>query len=156
MLFFRTSTGPSKIAGNGLFILEPAARGTVVSIDAHDVRILSEEQYKEAQRGGDLVAIRNATRWVGSYFQCPPESRDESYINHSSDPNLLYHCGVFFARRDIAPGEELTVDYSLFLAENDVERFVDSVTGEDVLGKSAADSLLASTAELLRVLFAIM
>lgn len=152
MLFFRTTSGSSTIAGSGLFIQEPAPRGAVVSIDAVDVKVFNEEQYKQAQRDGDIVAIRNGTRWVGPYFQCPWDNRQESYINHSSEPNLLYHCGVFFARRDILVGEELTVDYSLFLAENDVERFTDSATGEEVLGHTAADSLLISTRELLRIL----
>lgn len=39
------------------------------------------------------------------------------YINHSCDPNcyikIIYDHILFFARRDIRPGEELTVDYVL-------------------------------------------
>jgi uncharacterized protein len=39
------------------------------------------------------------------------------YINHSCDPNcyikIIYGHILFFARRDIQPGEELTVDYVL-------------------------------------------
>lgn len=38
-----------------------------------------------------------------------------AFINHSCDPNLFMRIvrghALFFARRDIAPGDELTLDY---------------------------------------------
>jgi hypothetical protein len=64
---------------------------------------------------------------------------------------MLYHCGIVFAKTDIAIGEELTVDYKYFLATNDVHAFDDRDTGQQVTGLNARDALLASARELIEL-----
>ena len=81
------------------------------------------------------------------------EERPEAFINHSTDPSLLYHCGISFARRNLEPGDELTIDYSLFLAEEDVEGFRDSAkVRRELTGRPPREALISSTEQLLHLL----
>ena len=152
MLFVRAEVQHSKIAGDGLFVTESVKKGQVVSIHAANSAILTQEQYQEEQRKGNELVVRSGIRWVGRYFLYAKEMPIESYLNHSDDPSLLYHCGVSFARRDLKPGDELTVDYTLFLAEDDVEGFLDANTGRELFGRPPKEALLASTKQLVDLL----
>jgi hypothetical protein len=152
MLLIQAAVGDSAISGKGLFTQEPVRKGTVVSIHAADSIVVTEEQYQEEQRKGNELAIRTGIRWIGKYFLYAREMRPEAYINHSTDPSLLYHCGISFARRDLPIGAELTIDYSLFLAEDDVDSFSDSARESDVTGLPPREALLNSTEQLLRLL----
>jgi SET domain-containing protein len=152
MLFIQAAVEDSAISGKGLFVREPVRKGTVVSIHAVDSVVVTEERYQEEQRKGNELAIRTGIRWVGKYFLYAKENRPEAFINHSTNPSLLYHCGISFARRDLQPGDELTIDYSLFLAEEDVESFSDSAREAQVTGLPPKGALLASTEQLLRLL----
>ncbi len=152
MLYIQAAVQDSAISGKGLFTRETVRKGTVVSIHAVDSVVVTEEQYQEEQRKGNELAIRTGIRWIGKYFLYAKEIRPEAFINHSANPSLLYHCGISFARRDLQPGDELTIDYSLFLAENDVESFNDSTKEMAVTGMPAKEALLASTEQLLRLL----
>jgi SET domain-containing protein len=152
MLFIRAAIEDSAISGKGLFTREPVGKGTVVSIHAVDSVVVNEKQYQEEQRKGNELAIRTGIRWVGNHFLYAKEIRPEAFINHSINPTLLYHCGISFARRDLQSGDELTIDYSLFLAEEDVESFSDSSREAPVTGMPAKEALLASTQQLLRLL----
>jgi hypothetical protein len=49
-------------------------------------------------------------------------------------------------------GAELTIDYSLFLAEEDVDSFSDSKVENQVTGLPPKEALLSSTQQLLRLL----
>lgn len=142
----------SAIAGRGLFVEQAVSKGTVVSLHAADSVVLTEQEYQHEQRIGNELAIRTGIRWVGPYFLCAKEARPEAFINHSKDPSLLYHCGISFARRDLKPGDELTIDYSLFLAAEDVESFRDSAEEASVTGLPPKDALASSTEQLLRLL----
>ena len=152
MLFVDAEVRDSRIAGKGLFLRAPVAKGTVVSIHGAKAQLLTQAEYQEAQRQGHELAIRTGIRWVGRYFLHATEMPPEAYLNHSDDPALLYHCGISFARRDLAVGDELTVDYTLFLAEDDVEGFEDRATGRMLYGLPPRDSLLRSAEELVRIL----
>jgi len=152
MLLIQAAVEDSAISGKGLFTREPVRKGTVVSIHAVDSVVVTEEQYQEEQRKGNELAIRTGIRWVGKYFLYAKEIRPEAFINHSTNPSLLYHCGISFARRDLQPGDELTIDYSLFLAEDDVESFSDSAKEAPVTGLPPKQALLVSTEQVLRML----
>lgn len=152
MLLVKAVTRESEIAGKGLFVEEAVRKGTVVSLHAADATVLTEQEYQHEQRIGNELVIRTGIRWVGPYFLYAQEERPEAFINHSTDPSLLYHCGISFARRDLKPGDELTVDYSLFLAEDDVEGFHDSAEETQVTGLPPRDALISSTEQLLRLL----
>ena len=152
MLLIQAAVEDSAISGKGLFARESVAKGAVVSIHAADAVVVTEKDYQEEQRKGNELAIRTGIRWVEKYFLYAKENRPEAFINHSTNPSLLYHCGISFARRDLQPGDELTVDYSLFLAEDDVESFCDSTKEATVRGMPPRKALLASTEQLLHLL----
>ena len=152
MLFVDAEVRESKIAGSGLFLRSPVRKGSVVSIHAVDAQLLTQAEYQEEQRKGNELAIRSGIRWVGRYFLHAKKMPVESYINHSDDPTLLYHCGVSFARRDLDAGDELTIDYTWFLAEDDEEGFCDIATGRMLTGLPPKEALLKSGERLVQLL----
>ncbi|MEX2237562.1 MAG: SET domain-containing protein-lysine N-methyltransferase [Dehalococcoidia bacterium] len=107
----RIYAGPSPIQGTGIFAREPITAGEVVFVrdrtrmvdDEHPLRPeLGEfEWHCDDIAGGQVVYL--------------PEP--ERYSNHSCDPNSYDRTedGVTrrYALRDIAEGEEITLDYSL-------------------------------------------
>jgi uncharacterized protein len=110
-------SGPSDIAGTGLFATAPIAAGTaVVRVGG---RLVSTAELQaltaEAQRAGgyvDSIAVDEDVELV-----LPPRSAG-GFGNHSCDPNLWWaDADTLIARRDIAPGEELTNDYATSTAD---------------------------------------
>lgn len=121
---FRLQVFKTTAKGFGVRTLEPIARGSYVCPYAGEaiglqtarerVRALDphEANYVMAlQEGGRVVLVVDPSR-VGGVGR---------FLNHSCDPNLEMvpvraQCVVpelcLFARRDVAPGEELTYDYS--------------------------------------------
>ncbi len=151
-LFFVTEAKDSPIAGMGVFAREPIPRGEIVGILGHLGRIVTEAEYQAAQEAGNTLLIKSAIRWAGPYFVYNETISNEEYINHNTDPNMLYHCGVLFARKDIAPGEELTCDYKYFLAVNDYCQFPDIGGQGTVTGLPGKAALLESAKELAELL----
>ena len=106
----------SPIEGRGLFCTAPIAAGTLVArlggrlVDGPSLRIL----------------LGTSTSYVDTITVLPdvhlvlPGRQPIGFGNHSCDPTL-WHTGVFAlsARRDIAAGEEVTVDYATQTAEPD-------------------------------------
>jgi SET domain-containing protein len=152
MFLYKVETKASAIAGKGVYALEPILAGSVVCVGYYGGLLITEKEYQDAQRRGDQLIIQSAVRAVGEYFIYNSELTDDEYINHSGKPNMLYHCGVFFAKRDIAVGEELTVDYKYFLAENDVYAFSDIEAGARVNGIGGKQALLDSCRELMELM----
>jgi SET domain-containing protein len=152
MLLVDAEVRESKIAGSGLFLRSPVPKGTVVSIHAADAKLLTQAEYQEEQRNGNELAIRSGIRWVGRYFLRARKMPPESYINHSDEPTLLYHCGISFARRNLDTGDELTIDYTWFLAEDDVEGFRDVATGRTLFGLPPKEALIESSEQLVQLL----
>jgi len=118
MLLVRTRLAPSAIHGLGVFAAEPIARGTEVwrftpgfdlDLDPKALETLSA----------------HVREWLLVYGYLDPRLQrfilccdDARFINHSAAPNLRPDFarephGVDRALRDVAPGEELTVDYAL-------------------------------------------
>ncbi|MBF0530884.1 MAG: SET domain-containing protein-lysine N-methyltransferase [Deltaproteobacteria bacterium] len=152
MILVKASIRPSPIEGLGLFVEEMVDRGRLVAIYTHDETILPEKDYTDLIKAGDELAARTGCRWIGHlciYNQTRME--DEDYINHSNEPSLLYHCGVFFARRDMKSGEELTVDYKYILAEKE-PGFIDKITGQAIQGLTGREAMIQSARELVFLL----
>lgn len=149
MFLYKVETRDSEIAGRGVYALEAIAKGAVVGLLDHNNLLMTEAQYQEAQQRGEQLIIQSAVRLVGDYFAYNGRITDEEYINHSETPNMLYHCGILFAKQPIAAGEELTVDYKYFLAAGDVHAFDDRETGKPVTGLSAREALLQSAQEVI-------
>lgn len=154
MLYIKTEVRDSPIpgAGKGLFTLQPVNKGRIIANLAYPCNIMTEEEYQEEQRKGNKIVIQTAVRWVGKYFLYTDIIEKVDYINHSSNANMLYHCGICFARRNIKAGEELTADYRYFLAENDLYSFENGEDKTNIYGLSGRKALLESAKELMKLL----
>lgn len=147
---------PSSVEGRGLFLLEPVEAGEIMGIcpvfaeDQSDVRygIVSETEYLRRCKK-DPVFARSGGRLVGDYYGWRNRADlPEDFINHSDTPNMLFHCGVYFALRRIEPGEELLCDYRFIFPAND-----DCWIGDQKLRcLSGKESLLLSARMLVRLL----
>jgi hypothetical protein len=110
---------PSVIEGRGLFARAPTPAGTVVS--RLGGRLVSgawlREMLAAAARDPSRPYVNTITVGADVHLVLPPR-RPNGYGNHSCDPNLWW-VGPYelAARRDIAPGEELTNDYATSTAE---------------------------------------
>jgi hypothetical protein len=71
-----------------------------------------------------------------------------NFINHSFKPNLLCHCGVVLTAREIGAGEEMTLDYRTLIDTTDVGIYNDAVTGREIRGFGARETLLRTAREL--------
>jgi hypothetical protein len=143
----------SPISGTGIFANEDIKRGEVVMVWSIKALIIGEEEYNEAQKSGNALMIKTGCRFVDGIFLYTDNSpRLENYVNHSFNPNLLYHCGICFAKTNIKKDDELTADYRYILAEHDANSFVDAETSTKVDGYDSQTCLLKTTQELLEIL----
>jgi len=121
--------------GRAVFAVEPIAAGeTVVAFGGY---VASRDQLDtlSPERISRAIQIDDDLFLVG-----PEEAEPGDMVNHSCDPN----CGIvgsvlIVARRDIAPGEEITFDYAMCDSQ-DYDEFVcrcgvpscrEKVTGSD-------------------------
>jgi len=110
-----TRLKPSNIHGVGVFAIRDIPRGTDVFTDDDEpivwVDKKSAERIPQALKElyDDFCIIK------GDKYGCPPSFNKLTpawYLNESDDPNVT--CDEeyrFYALRDIANGQELTVDY---------------------------------------------
>ena len=119
MLLVRTKLDKSPLHGIGVFADEPIKKGTVVwrFHQVVDWR-LTKDQIAQLSEACRLQVLRYCYRekFTGLHVLCGDDAR---YLNHSWSPNCLdleddVGEGITVAARDIAPGEELTCDYTLF------------------------------------------
>lgn len=116
---------PSTIEGVGCFTLAPIEAGHIVKNlwDDSDVHFVAAEKVTAEQRP---MYERYCVKSPDGYW-CPLDFRRMSvgwYLNHSPQPNLGSGDGgiTYHALRDIAAGEELTIDYRLL--DDDVDNSV--------------------------------
>lgn len=134
-------------AGKGLFLEEAVAAGRIVTApDAID------RTYRPDELAGHPELAYASARWFEDRYTLSPEWPDECYINHSFEPTGLWHLGFVFALADLPAGTELTVDYRHLLPPGQAEDFIDSATGEKIVGYEWAQSLASSTQALSRLL----
>jgi hypothetical protein len=110
--------GPSRLGGRGLIAVAPIPRHELVAIWGNRVMTTAQLWALPAHLRDYPVQI-----WYDMFIGPMHEDEIEpvDYMNHSCEPN----CGVrgsvvIVARRDIAPGEELTFDYGT----TDTDRWV--------------------------------
>lgn len=100
----------SGIVGKGLF--SPSFIPRRAKIGEFEGDVIGLREARRRARGRSIVAIVELERHALDATQSP---RGFRFINHSCDPNTFLRCtperAEFYARRDIAPGEELTTDY---------------------------------------------
>jgi SET domain-containing protein len=133
----RTAVKPSAIAGRGLYAIAPIARGEIVSVKGgHLIDGVTRERNK--------VVINDADMQIADDLFIAPLTSEEfesvmMFLNHSCEPNVgVQGQIVFVALRDVAAGEELTVDYGTI--DHDAEPMTcrcgaatcrGTITGED-------------------------
>lgn len=110
----RVEIRESSLHGRGAFALAPIRAGEVVIVWAHtvlDPEDVGTVEEGELHRRADGRYVWLPDSWVELEGYDPAEDR----MNHSCDPNVWLQDEVTLsARRDIAPGEELTGDYALW------------------------------------------
>ena len=152
MILPRYRIGASTIpgAGLGLFVEEPVSRGRVVV--APD-GIGATHGFDELRDTPDLAAqLHTSVRWFEDRYTLSPDWPDECYVNHDFSPNGLWHLGFIFAARNLAAGEELTIDYRHLLAPGQEETFRDARTGAPIVGLPWRESLMTTSRALLGLL----
>lgn len=117
--------GPSPLHGRGAFATVPIRRGTRI-VEYTGERITHDEadaRYDDEamEKHHTFLMIVNR-RWV---LDAAVGGNEARFINHSCDPNseIVVERGRVFidAVKDIAPGEEITYDYSFEREEGDDE-----------------------------------
>ncbi len=114
--------GPSSIHGIGCFADLAVSKGEIVRIwDGEDSRWVSTRQARASRHAA--LYKRFGIRSSGGYWVPLDFLRISTgwYMNHSADPNLGSDDGdvTYHAVRDIAAGEELTIDYRRMDARHD-------------------------------------
>ena len=123
----KVEIGPSPLHGQGMFAVSRVTEGETVVIWGGS--LVGKEEADRARADGKVVM-----QLEDGLYSVEERGEDATYFtNHSCDPNVWMAGAVTLtARRDIEPGEELTVDYALFEA---YEGFVG--TWECVCGSTA-------------------
>ncbi len=101
---------PSGIVGKGLFSGSAIPRGA--KIGEFEGEVIGLREARRRAKGRAIVAIVELDRHALDATESP---RGFRFINHSCDANTYIRCTAdraeFYARRDIARGEELSADY---------------------------------------------
>ena len=101
---------PSRLVGKGLF--SPLAIAARTKIGEYEGEVIGLREARSRARGRSVIAIVELDRHA---LDATRMTRGFRFINHSCDPNTYMRCtptrAEFYTRRDIAAGEELTVDY---------------------------------------------
>ncbi len=151
MYFVKTESRKSLKHNMGWFVKEDVKKGTIIAVYSN-ARIMTQDEYTNEQKNGNELIIRTGARYVDNLFIYGDKICEGDYINHSFDPNTIYHCGILFAKKDLKAGDELTADYSYFLADNEMSRFIDSETGNEVKSLPSKETLIKSAQELIDLL----
>ena|SRR5262245_3918197 len=107
----KTEVRPSPIEGQGLFARQPIRRGELVAVKGGYV--LTRQDWRRIE-----PALGPAEIQITDDLVIAPVQREERhggmlYTNHSCDPNLAIQGQIaLVAMRDIATGEELTIDWA--------------------------------------------
>ena len=102
----------SGINGKGCFAAAPFQRGRKVG-ELLGERISNREAARRVAKGGKVRICELDERWS---IDASRGGDATAFINHSCAPNCYSRVTrghmLFFALRDIAPGEEITLDYT--------------------------------------------
>lgn len=116
MLHIPTRVAPSDLHGLGLFAREAIPRGAIIWTFTPPFDLDLPMTLLDAQSALAQQALRHygyVDARLGRFILCADDYR---FVNHSATPNIVSDFthsehGVDRAARDIAAGEELTVDY---------------------------------------------
>jgi uncharacterized protein len=103
---------PSAIEGRGLFAVNAIRQGEIVAIKGgHIIDDRTAAEQKDVIGRSD---IRIADGFLLAALDSSEYEAVMLFLNHSCEPNVGVGGNVIFvAMRNIAPGEELTIDYAM-------------------------------------------
>lgn len=106
--------GESDIEGSGVFTKAHVRKGALVGTIKGPIRVVRERFSRElAAQSFDWIG-------VGRYSWIDTQDSIFKHINHSCEPNAAVRGRrTVYALRDITPGTEVTMDYSLTEADPD-------------------------------------
>jgi hypothetical protein len=148
-MFVKTEVRETGVYGKALYAAEPVRKGTIVCSFTLGSDVTTEDEYVRAVAENRQPVTRTGTRYAGKYFTFGNVDVPYNFINHTFKPNLLCHCGVVLALRDIAAGEEMTLDYRTLIDTTEVGIYDDAVTGREIRGFTARETLLRTARELI-------
>lgn len=152
-MFIPVEVRPSTIFGKGLFPMRDVRRGTVICSFTTDSKVITEQEYLAAIHEDRYLVVRTGTRYVGKYFTYTEQpNTDLNFFNHAFEPNLLVHCGVVIALRDIPAGEELTIDYRYLIDDTEIGVYNDAHSGRPIRGFPPKQTLLETSRRLIQLL----
>jgi hypothetical protein len=106
----------SSVHGKGIFAIAPITKGEIVIVKAgHIIDKKTLDLNKDVINGSEAQ--------ISDDLYIAPPSKQEfepsmGYLNHSCDPNVGFGGNiVLVAMRDIAAGEEMTMDYAMMMTE---------------------------------------
>ena len=111
MFLISTKVAASEIHGSGCFTEHKIKAGTVVWRFHPKVDVgFSGAQVLAMPPAFQAFLARYASKEFGEdrYTLCTDDAR---FLNHSNTPNLMHKADTIVAKRDIAAGEELTLNY---------------------------------------------
>lgn len=112
----KTEIRVSPTAGQGLFAKEALQKGELVSVRGGHIITRDMEQKMEKPQGYWGYPISDTL--LLAPFTAAEVTRVMMFLNHSCEPNVgILGQILFIAMRDIAPDEELTIDYAMFGGE---------------------------------------
>ena len=116
MLLVDVLVKTSEIEGLGVFSKHAvAARTTIWRLDPRFDRVVARAEYEATSGSVRNWLDRYGYPYVGDDSRIVFELDDARYMNHSDKPNMKYVSPEeAIAARDIAAGEEITVDYGTF------------------------------------------
>ncbi len=106
-----TEVRPSPIHGRGLFARRAIARGEIVAVKGGHV--LTRARWAELEPALGAAEIQLTDDLVIAPVRANHRDGSMLFTNHSCDPNLAIQGQiVLVAMRDVAAGEELTIDWA--------------------------------------------
>ena len=104
--------GKSPINGRGCYAAVPLQRGKKIG-ELLGERITNAEAARRVAKGGKIRICELDDKWS---IDASRGGDATAFINHSCEPNCFSRVThghmLFFALRDIEPGEEITLDYT--------------------------------------------
>ena len=152
-LRIQTETRPSTVPGAdlGIFALEDVGRGKFIGMDFPSTR--------KVCAGSDIPKLpeeirRYSWRLIEHVnFEAHDPRAPTDFLNHSFDPNILWHLGFYFTRKKIRTGDELFVDYRHPYSPGWWNgRLTDGATGREIDGMEWRQALARSCRQLLDLL----
>lgn len=147
---YRIAASGIPMAGQGLFLAEPVTRGKVLVAPDNIHTVWPEAKLRGYAE--ESIEVRSSVRWFEDRFSLTPEWSDECYINHSFSPTALWHLGFIFALDDLPADTEITMDYRHVIGDGEHMPFLDSVTGQSIVGLPWTQTLRQSAEQLARLI----